>query len=146
MTDPGAARDPLEMAFTHASDLYKHYSMQRQNQINYYLLAVALLSTGYAAALNGHRPVAVVVAILGTATSIGALLQDIRNYELTQTAKKPLAEIEKFLAEQLPTLQSIMILQETQRSSSQVIGAGRVLRVLYALFSIAFALGSVYAL
>jgi hypothetical protein len=86
--------------FGYAWGWFTHHSHQRLAVINYWLLAVAALTTGLVTALtDGRHGLAAVVAAVGAGTTLAFGVLDRRTRCLVQVAERALRDYETQLAE-----------------------------------------------
>jgi hypothetical protein len=109
----------LTAALDHAWRWHEFRSNSGLQVLNFYLLAVAVLSTAYVSAINARRyDIAAVVAILGCAVSCATYMVGLRQREVANMAEAPLSEIQDRLATQLtiPSLRMTSKAEETRQT------------------------------
>jgi hypothetical protein len=149
--------DQLDTALTHVSTLYGLYISQRQNVVNYYLAAVALLSVAYVAALDkGRTPIVVAVCLLGMVASAGAFLHDKQLRIPMRLAENALRDLQEKLAEPPLDLSSLTIQSKIDSPKENIHpeikntkplwqSRGGMIRAVYGLVGALFLTGAFYA-
>ena len=138
--------DHLDTAVTHISTLYELYITQRQNVVNFYLAAIALLSVAYVAALDKrHAPVVWAVCALGVFASAAAFFQDLRLRTPMERAEAALKDLQKLLAGPPLRLPSVEVQPAIQSKRRPWLSGGDQIRSVYLLVGVLFILGAIYA-
>jgi hypothetical protein len=136
----------LTTALNHVSTWVETHTVQRQNFINFFLVAMAFLSAAYVAALRGNlRYIAAAVCLIGLVISGAFLLLDVRNSELSHAGEVPLKELQDRLAAALE-MDSLRISEETDRPRYGWVSHGNVIKGVHILAMIAFIGAGSYAL
>lgn len=136
----------LDIAITHARSWVELHTSQRQNLLNFFLVAVAFLFSAYVSAVDARRSfLAVLIALVGVVASLVFIAMDLRNRDLTQTGEAALQEIESRLAEkfQLPALR---ISEAVHKPRHPLLSMGKMIRSLYAAVGIVFVVAMIYAI
>ena len=145
---PAASDDQsglLDTSLTHARSWVELHTSQRQNLLNFYLVAVAFLFNAYVSALNAHHwLLAALISSVGWGTSIAFVLMDLRNRDLTRAGEAALKAIEERLAEifQLP---SMRISQSIEKPRHPLLSMGKLIRFIYSSVGIIFMATTIYA-
>lgn len=136
----------LTTALNHVSAWVETHTVQRQNFISFFLVAMAFLSAAYVAALRGDlRYVAAAVCLVGVVVSGAFLLLDIRNSDLSHAGELPLKELQGRLAAALK-MDSLRISEKTDRPRYGWVSHGNVIKGIHILAMIAFVGAGSYAL
>jgi hypothetical protein len=136
----------LTTALNHAWSWFEVHAVQRQNFVNFFLIAVAFLSAAYVGALTGKANyLAAADCLVGVVISLAFLLIDLRNRELIRASELPLMELQDRLAEAVG-VDSLRILRTIDQPQYRVTSIGRVLRVLHSTTLIGFIAAGIYAL
>lgn len=124
----------------------RHLGMQS------YLLALALTSAAYVTALgNGRRVVAAAVGIVGVIGTVVAWQHDLRVRERLRHGQRPLAELERRLAEHvgIDSLRMDELAEQPRRHLIPVLNHVSVpnhVSIMYLVFTLLYAVGGAYAL
>lgn len=97
---PGGAQFSSDesAALEHAWDWFSLHATQRMHLINYLLISLALVTAGYATAVNSGTPrVASGIAVAGVVISLTFWRLDVRTRHLVQAAEVPIQELESRL-------------------------------------------------
>ena len=136
----------LNTAVGHAWSWFEVHTVQRQNYMNFFLVAVGLLSAAYVGALSGKlRYLAAAVSFIGAAVSVSFFSIDLRNRELIQAGERPLKELQARLADML-TLDSLRILEAVEQPKYRWTRMGRIIRAIHLVVMLAFIAAFLYAL
>ena len=152
--EPGAAMTSSEendlafltTALNHAWAWFEVHAVQRQNFVNFFLIAVAFLSAAYVGALSGNlNGVAAAVCVVGVGISVAFFLLDLRNRELTRAGERPVRELEARLADAVGVA-SLRILEGIDRPRHAWISQGKIIRAIHSAAMICFIVAGCYAL
>src|SRR5262245_44853432 len=87
--------DSDKLAFDYAWKWFDFHGKQRMQLFNYFLIITGILANAYVTAIDKKfTNVAVTVCILGVLQSVGFIIFDIRNRDLTGRAEKALQAFE----------------------------------------------------
>lgn len=146
---PGGDEDEsalLDIAITHARSWVELHTSQRQNLLNFYLVAVAFLFSAYVSAVSAHHPfLAVLIGLVGTVASLVFVSMDLRNRDLTHAGETALKEIEGRLADRFQ-LPAIKISEAVEQPRHPLLSMGKMIRSLYAAIGIVFVVATIYAI
>lgn len=135
-----------EIVLEHCRSWVDLHTTQRQNLLNFFLLAVAFLFTAYVEALNGHlHPFAVIISSLGAFVSFGFTLMDLRNRDLTRAGESPITEIERRMALKCG-LPELRIQDEVSKPRRPWLSMGKIIRAIHIAVGLTFLGGIIYAL
>ena len=114
----------------------------RVQSVNFYLLAVAFLVTGYFAAFSAKIYFgSAVVAVIGVGVTIGFAVGDIRLLKYVRTGEEAVMELEQRFASALACPQLNMI--SNVRQGGRRIASSRLVPAYYCASSLAWALAFV---
>ena len=131
---------------SHAWSWFEVHTVQRQNYVNFFWLAVGLLSTAYVGALSGKlHYLAAAVSFIGVVISISFFSIDLRNRELIHAGERPLKDLQDRLADLL-TLDSLRILEAVEQPKYRWTRMGRIVRTMHLVVMLAFIGALLYAL
>lgn len=97
-TDPATKFDPAKTALRleYAWKWFSYHAQQRLTAFHYFLIVVALLTTGYITAVDKQlESIQIVICILGVLISVAFLALDIRNEELVNDGRAALRKLER---------------------------------------------------
>jgi|SRR5215469_2762649 len=135
----------LSTALEHARSWVQLHTTQRQNLLNFFLIAVAFLFNAYVGALSVHRfLLAAVIAALGSIISVGFSLMDLRNRELTRAGEIPLIEIERRMAIKC-RLPDLTIIETVDRPHYPWLSMGKIMRAIEIAAALVFLGSMAYA-
>lgn len=145
-TGSQADADILGTAVNHAWSWFEVHTVQRQNYVNFFLVAVGLLSAAYVGALSGKLYyLAAAVSVLGVIISLSFFSIDLRNRELIHAGEQPLKELQGRLADML-TIDSLRILETVELPKYRWTRMGRIVRTMHLTVMLAFLAAFLYAL
>jgi hypothetical protein len=144
--DSRAEADILSTAMGHAWSWFEVHTVQRQNYVNFFLLAIGLLSAAYVGAMSGKlNYLAAAVSFIGVVISASFFSIDLRNRELIHAGERPLKELQARFAEMLG-LDSLRILETVELPKYRWTRMGRIVRAMHILIMLAFIAALLYAL
>jgi hypothetical protein len=135
-----------EVALDHCRSWVELHTNQRQNLLNFFLIAIAFLFSAYVSALDGHRNLlAAVISLMGALISFGFTLMDLRNRDLTRAGESPIMELERRMALRcnLPQLQ---IQEAVNQPRRPWLSMGKIVRAIHMAVGLTFAGAMIYAL
>jgi hypothetical protein len=100
-SDPACVWDKerIEARITYAWNWFEYHASQRLQAFNFFLVIVAVLTSGYFTALDRDNAIMqIVVGIAGSVISYGFLALDFRNAQLVGDARHALRNLERALA------------------------------------------------
>jgi hypothetical protein len=134
----------LECALAHSQSWFDLHANQRQNFLNFFLIAVAFLVNAYVGALAIHRYLlAIVIGLLGATISLAFAAMDLRNRDLTRAGEAAMREIEDRLARELG-LPSLRIIETVDRPSRAWLSHGKIMRGIYITVALVFSAAVIY--
>lgn len=84
-----------KLAFDYAWNWFDFHGKQRMQLFNYFLIITGILATAYVTALDKKLySIGIAVCLLGIIQSVGFIIFDIRNRDLTERAEKALHAFE----------------------------------------------------
>ena len=98
VTDPAITfhHDKTALRLEYAWKWFSYHAQQRLTAFHYFLIIVALLTTGYVAALDKElESIQIIICILGVLISIAFWALDIRNEELVNDGRAALRKLER---------------------------------------------------
>ncbi len=135
----------LQIAMTHSQSWVELHANQRQNLLNFFLIAVAFLFNAYVGALSEHRYIlAGTISLLGALISFGFTLMDLRNRDLTRAGEVTLKHLEDRIARELD-LPSIRIIEAIDQPRYPWMSIGKIIRTIHIAVGLVFLGASVYA-
>ena len=141
-----ASAEVLTIAVNHAWSWFEVHAVQRQNFVNFFLIATAFLSAAYVGALSGKLNIlAATDCLVGLAISLAFFLIDLRNRELIRAGERPLKALQDRLADLLD-MESLRILEAVERPQLRLGSLGKVVRAVHLTAMAAFISAGVYAL
>jgi hypothetical protein len=141
-----ASTEILTIAVNHAWSWFEVHAVQRQNFVNFFLIAIAFLSAAYVGALTGKlHNLAAADCLVGLAISLAFFLIDLRNRELIRAGEQPLKELQDRLAD-LMNIESLRILESIERPQRGFTSLGKVVRAVHLIAMAAFVVAGIYAL
>jgi hypothetical protein len=136
----------LQAALTHSRSWVELHANQRQNLLNYFLIAIAFLFNAYVVALNGGRYIlAAVISLLGAAISLSFTMMDLRNRDLTRAGEIAIRDLEDRLARThgMPSLRIMETIDEPRHSWLSI---GKLIRGIHITVGLVFLGATIYAL
>lgn len=136
----------LQTALTHSQSWVELHANQRQNLLNFFLVAIAFLFNAYVGALSGHRyTLAAVISLLGAAISLSFTLMDLRNRDLTRAGEIAMRDLENCLARthNMPTLR---IMEAIDKPKHPWLSMGKLIRAIHIAVGVVFLGATIYAL
>ena len=136
----------LQAAMTHSQSWVELHANQRQNLLNFFLIAVAFLFNAYVGALNGHHyMLAAIISLLGAAISLGFTMMDLRNRDLTRAGEIAMRDLEDRLARtnNMPSLRIMEAINEPRRPWLSI---GKLIRAIHIAVGFVFLGATIYAL
>jgi hypothetical protein len=146
--DPGDRREEelTRDAMNHAWNWFALHAGQRMQMVNFFLLAVAFLVTGYVAALTKDLHAgAVGIGLLGAWIALSFHRLELRTKELVKAGEAAMKDFERRLAEK-SGVQELEIVKRVEKTGKNWTSYGKVLPTLHWTIFAAFLAGSVYAL
>lgn len=135
-----------EVALDHCRSWVELHTTQRQNLLNFFLIAAAFLFNAYVVALDGHRNIlAAVISLLGALISFGFTLMDLRNRDLTRAGESPIMELERRLAVRC-NLPELRIQETVKRPRRPWLSMGKIIRAIHMTVGFIFFGATIYAL
>lgn len=147
MSDPSPADEFKQKdALDHSWAWFQVHAFQRMQLVNYFIIAVAFLTTGYAAGLTADKPaLSVAVSALGVALTICFHLMERRTRELVRAAELALKELEQIMAEQTG-IGHIRLVERVERPTGRfIVTYGTVIKFLHGTTMAGFLTGFLYA-
>jgi hypothetical protein len=134
----------LQTALVHSRSWIQLHANQRQNLLNFFLVAIAFLFNAYVGALNGRHILAGFIGLLGATISASFTLMDLRNRDLTRAGEVAVRDLEARLAEviNLPELRIIEAIDEPRRPW---LSMGKLIRAIHATVGLVFLGAAMYA-
>jgi hypothetical protein len=121
------------------------HTNQRQNLLNFFLIAAAFLFNAFVAALVGHRyALAGFIGLLGATISSGFMLMDLRNRDLTRAGEIALRDLESRLAD-IYHLDTLRIVESIDKPKYRWISIGKLMRAIHAAVGLVFLGAAIYA-
>jgi len=134
----------LQSALTHSQSWFELHANQRQNFLNFFLIAVAFLLNAYVGSLAAHRHIlAIVIGVLGATISIGFAAMDLRNRDLTRAGEAAMKAIESRLAREL-RLPSLCIIEKIDHPRHAWLSHGKIMRAIYIMSALIFTAATIY--
>jgi hypothetical protein len=131
---------------SHAWSWFEVHAVQRQNYVNFFLVAIVLLSAAYVGALTGKLPyLAAAIGALGAFVALSFFSIDLRNRELIHAGERPLKELQGRLADKL-ALDSLRILEAVEFPRYRWTRMGRIVRTMHLVVMAAFIAACIYAI
>jgi hypothetical protein len=135
----------LQTAIEHSQSWLALHANQRQNLLNFFLIAIAFLFNAYVGAVNTHRNlVAAVIGLLGAAISVGFTAMDLRNRDLTRAGEDAVKDLENLLAHRLGK-SSLRIIEHIDTPRHSWLSHGKIIRTIHIIVGIVFAAATIYA-
>jgi hypothetical protein len=145
-SDPQADAETMSTAVSHAWSWFEVHAVQRQNYVNFFLVAIGLLSAAYVGALTGKLPyLAAAIGALGAFVALSFFSIDLRNRELIHAGERPLKELQGRLADKL-ALDSLRILEAVEFPRYRWTRMGRIVRTMHLVVMAAFIAACIYAI
>jgi hypothetical protein len=136
----------LQTAMEHSQSWLELHANQRQNLLNFFLIAIAFLFNAYVGAVNTHRNLlAATIGLLGAAISVGFTAMDLRNRDLTRAGEHAVKDLENLLAHRIG-MPSLRIIQHIDRPRHPWLSLGKIIRAIHIVVGIVFAAAAIYAL
>ncbi len=136
----------LQAALNHSQSWVELHANQRQNLLNFFLIAVAFLFSAYVGALNGHRYIlAAIISLLGAAISLGFTMMDLRNRDLTRAGEIAMRDIEDRLA-RTNNMPSLRIMEAINEPRHPWLSIGKLIRAIHIAVGFVFLGSTIYAL
>jgi hypothetical protein len=137
--------DTLRAALTHTQSWIELHTAQRQNLLNFFLIAVAFLFSAYVGALAAHRYVlAGIIGLLGATISVGFTAMDLRNRDLTRAGEIAMKDLEGYLADRT-NISSLRILEAIDQPRHPWLSIGKIIRSIHVIVGIVFFGTAIYA-
>jgi len=135
----------LQVALTHGQSWVELHTNQRQNLLNFFLVAVAFLFNAYVGAISAHRYIlAGVIGFLGAFISLGFAEMDLRNRDLTRAGEATVRDIEDRLAHK-SSLPSLRIMEAIDRPRHPWLSMGKIIRAIHISVGFVFMGAAIYA-
>ena len=135
----------LQAAMTHSQSWSELHANQRQNLLNFFLIAAAFLFNAYVGSLSGHRyGLAAVIALLGAAISFGFILMDLRNRDLTRAGEVAVKHLEDRLA-CMHNIPSLRIMEAIDKPRHPWLSMGKLIRAIHIAVGSVFLGAAIYA-
>jgi hypothetical protein len=134
-----------QTALTHSQSWIELHTNQRQNLLNFFLIAAAFLVNAYVGALSDrHYILAGFIGLLGAAISVAFMLMDLRNRDLTRAGEVAVRDIEARLANtyNMPTLRIMEAIDKPRRPWLSI---GKLVRAVHATVGLVFLGTAIYA-
>lgn len=138
--------EALQTALAHSQSWFELHANQRQNLLNFFLIAIAFLFNAYVGALSDHRYIlAALISILGTAISLGFTMMDLRNRDLTRAGETSMKELEDRLAS-MCNIPSLRIIEAIDQPRRPWLSHGKIIRAIHVAVGLVFLGATAYAL
>jgi hypothetical protein len=135
-----------ETALDHCRSWVELHTTQRQNLLNFFLVAAAFLFNAYVGALAEHHTVlAAVISLMGALVSFGFTLMDLRNRDLTRAGESPIMELERRMALRC-NLPQLRIQEAVDRPRRPWLSMGKIIRGIHIAVGLVFLGTAIYAL
>ena len=135
----------FQVAMSHAQSWVELHANQRQNLLNFFLIAVAFLFNAYVAALSDHRYVlAGFISLLGATISAGFTLMDLRNRDLTRAGEVAVKDLEARLAD-IHNMPALRIIDAIDEPKHPWLSIGKLMRAIHSTVGLVFLGAAVYA-
>ena len=135
----------LQTALNHAQSWVEVHTSQRQNLLNFFLIAIAFLFNAYVSALNSHHYfLAGTIGLLGTIISLGFTAMDLRNRDLTRAGEIALKDIEDRFALRYQ-ISSLRIVAAIDRPRHIWLSMGKIIRTIYLSIGVVFFCATIYS-
>lgn len=142
----GNEQAALQAALTHSQSWVELHANQRQNLLNFFLIAIAFLFNAYVGALNGHHAfLAAVISLLGVAISSSFTMMDLRNRDLTRAGEIAVRDLEDRLAH-TNNMPSLRIMETIDEPRHPWLSIGKLIRAIHISVGLVFLGTSIYAL
>jgi len=136
----------LQAALAHSQSWIELHTNQRQNLLNFFLIAVAFLFNAYVGALNGHRyTLAAIISLLGAAISFCFTMMDLRNRDLTRAGEIAMRDLEDRLA-RTNNISSLRIMEAVNEPRRPWLSIGKLIRAIHISVGLVFLGATIYAL
>ena len=135
----------LQVALEHASAWVELHANQRQNFLNFFLIAAAFLFNAYVGAITDHRRLlGALIALVGVVISVGFTAMDLRNRDLTRAGEAAMRDIENKIADKydLPTFRIIAAIDTPRHPWMSI---GQIIRSIHLAVAAIFIVATVYA-
>jgi len=137
--------DGLKLTLDHAWSWFSLHAGQRLQMVNYFFVASAFITAGYANTLSGHRHVlAGFIGIAGVVISLAFERLERRTRELVRIAEPALTQIEARLSE-ITKITCLNFVERIELPAEKATSYGFVIRVLTCVAALAFTAASLYA-
>lgn len=138
--------DTMRAALTHSQSWIQLHASQRQNLLNFFLVAVAFLFNAYVGAVAAHRYIlGATIGFLGAIISVGFTLMDLRNRDLTRAGEVTMKDVEDYFANKVK-IPSLRILEAIDQPRHPWLSMGKVIRGIHVLVGAVFFGAAIYAL
>jgi hypothetical protein len=135
----------LQVALAHAQSWVELHTNQRQNLLNFFLIAAAFLFNAYVGAISAHRYIlAGTIGCLGAFISFGFTEMDLRNRDLTRAGEATVRDIEDRLARKC-SLPSLRIIEAIDLPRHPWLSMGKVIRAIHISVGFVFIGAGIYA-
>jgi hypothetical protein len=135
----------FQAAMTHSQSWVELHTNQRQNLLNFFLIAAAFLFNAYVGALSGHRYIlAGFISLLGAAISAGFTLMDLRNRDLTRAGEVAVKDLEARLAN-IHNMPALRIMDAIDKPRHTWLSIGKLIRAIHTTVGLVFLGAAVYA-
>jgi hypothetical protein len=136
----------LQTALAHGQSWIELHTNQRQNLLNFFLVAVAFLFNAYVSSISAHRyALAGSIAFLGAFISLAFTAMDLRNRDLTRAGEVTVRDIEERLARKC-SLPSLRIIEAIDLPRHPWLSIGKIIRSIHVCVGIVFLGVAIYAL
>jgi len=135
-----------EVALDHSRSWVELHTTQRQNLLNFFLIAAAFLFNAYVGALGEHHNIlAAVISLMGALISFGFTLMDLRNRDLTRAGESPVMELERRMALKC-NLPQLRIQEAINQPRRPWLSMGKIIRAIHVAVGLVFTGATIYAL
>jgi hypothetical protein len=135
----------LQASLSHAQSWVELHATQRQNLLNFFLVALAFLFNAYVSAISAHRyALAGVIGCLGALISLGFTAMDLRNRDLTRAGEAAMRDIEEILARAC-SVSSLKIIEAIDSPRHPWLSMGKIIRAIHISVGLVFIGVAIYA-
>jgi hypothetical protein len=135
----------LQAALTHSQSWSELHANQRQNLLNFFLIAAAFLFNAYVGSLSGHRYIlGAVIGLLGAAISLGFTMMDLRNRDLTRAGEVAVRDLEDRFA-RMHNMPSLRIMEVIDKPRHPWLSMGKLVRAIHIAVGLVFLGTAIYA-
>lgn len=138
--------DDEKLAFSHSWNWFVLHANQRMQCVNFFLVAVALLSAGYSASINDNRYwIAFALALMGAWFSFCFNQLEQRSKELVKAGEVALKQLEKRVRESIELVE-VEILESVETPAKRFTSYSQIINSLQRTAIVLFVVGGLYAL